>query len=104
MVGILAEPLTEWGYDGPEDDACNMMLIGYSKGIRRVATSGPLTSRQSLREAAEWGQADAQYLLGFLQMHCDEVAKDPAEGARWLEKAAEQGHERVKALLDAIGA
>ena len=44
-----------------------------------------------LREAAERGDADAQYMLGYMYAHGDGVPEDDAEAVRWLRLAAEQG-------------
>ena len=44
-----------------------------------------------LREAAERGDADAQYMLGYMYAHGDGVAEDDAEAVRWFRLAAEQG-------------
>ena len=45
-----------------------------------------------IRSAAEQGDADAQYKLGFCYLNGDGVPSDPAEGMRWWRKAAAQGH------------
>ena len=44
-----------------------------------------------LREAAERGDADAQYMLGYMYAHGDGVPEDDAEAVRWFRLAAEQG-------------
>ena len=44
------------------------------------------------RKAAEQGNADAQYSLGFMYAHGKGVEKDEVEAARWYYKAAEQGN------------
>ena len=46
----------------------------------------------ALRAAAEAGDAGAQCRLGVLYARGEGVARDAAEGARWLRKAAEQGY------------
>ena len=43
------------------------------------------------RKAAEQGNADAQYRLGFMYAHGKGVEKDEVEAARWYYKAAERG-------------
>jgi len=45
-----------------------------------------------LQKEAEQGNAQAQYNLGGAYYNGNGVAKNPAEGAKWLLKAAEQGH------------
>lgn len=45
-----------------------------------------------LRQAAEQGDAAAQFDLGVKYSHGRGVPEDDAEGMRWYRKAAEQGH------------
>lgn len=53
-----------------------------------------------VREAAERGDAQSQYLLGSVYyIGLDHVPKDPREGVRWLRLAAEQGHARAQSGL-----
>ena len=52
------------------------------------------------REAAELGDAEAQYWLGQFYLAGKGVPADPMEAARWIGKAAEQGVDRS---LRAIG-
>lgn len=44
-----------------------------------------------IREAAESGDAKAQYDLAEMYRHGDEVPEDSAEAAKWFERAANQG-------------
>ncbi len=44
------------------------------------------------RKAAEQGDADAQYSLGFMYRKGEGVPKDAQHGAAWIKKAAEQRH------------
>ena len=54
----------------------------------------------SLRAAAEGGDADAQYELAGLYSRPDgPVAPDPAETVRWLRRAAAQGHAPAQTSL-----
>jgi TPR repeat protein len=43
------------------------------------------------RQAAEQGDADAQYNLGIFYSQDDSVDKDMTEAVKWFRKAAEQG-------------
>ena len=43
-------------------------------------------------KAAEQGQAEAQYTLGFMYAKGEGVPQDYAEAMKWFRKAAEQGH------------
>ena len=56
----------------------------------------------SLIEAAEQGNADAQYYLGLSYYNGKGVAQDYAAAASWLRKAAEQGHELAKNTLETM--
>ena len=47
---------------------------------------------ETLRKAAEQGNADAQYDFGVLYADGEGVPSDSAEAAKWYRKAAEQGH------------
>lgn len=44
------------------------------------------------KKAAEQGQVDAQYCLGFCYFYGDGVTQDDSQAVYWYEKAAEQGH------------
>ena len=46
----------------------------------------------SLREAAERGDAEAQFRLGDIYYEGKEVSQDHSEALKWFRKAAEQGH------------
>ena len=51
------------------------------------------------RKAAEKGDADAQFNLGFCYYNGKGVEKDLIEYVKWLRKAAEQGDEFAKKSL-----
>ena len=44
------------------------------------------------RHNAAYGDAEAQYKLGLAYIRGRRSEEDKAEGARWLQRAAEQGH------------
>jgi TPR repeat protein len=44
------------------------------------------------RKAAEQGDANAQYALGFMYANGNRVPQDDAQAMGWLRKAAEQGN------------
>ena len=57
-------------------------------------------SEPTLLERAERGDAEAQFGLGELRWDgTDELAKDRAEAAKWIRKAAEQGHAKAQHML-----
>jgi TPR repeat protein len=47
---------------------------------------------QEVKEAAEQGDADAQYNLGLMYDNGEGVEQDKFEAVKWYKKAAEQGH------------
>jgi len=67
----------------------------YRNSIGVVGADCPCT----LAEAAEWGDAEAQYNLGVAYADGVGVAKDPTEGLKWIRKSAEQGIGRAQLSL-----
>ena len=57
----------------------------YKQGDYEVAFQG-------FRRAAEQGEADAQFILGYMYVRGEGVLQDYAEAAKWWHRAAEQGH------------
>jgi len=55
-----------------------------------------------IRSAAEQGNADAQYKLGFLYADGQGVPQDYVEARKWLLKAAEQGHGEAQLTLGVL--
>ena len=75
----------------------------YELGVRYLKDKrDPLVGWDLYQRAAEMGYADAQYAIGMEYIeHIQEIVPREAakaEGAKWLEKAAEQGH--VEAQLE----
>lgn len=52
-----------------------------------------------LRQAAEAGDAAAQYRLGVMHGNGDGVPLDPSGAAAWIERAAQQGHVEAQNTL-----
>ena len=76
----------------------------YELGVRYLKEKkDPLVGWDLFQRAAEMGNAEAQYALGMEYLeHIHEIlprAAAKAEGAKWLEKAAEQGHEKAQLVL-----
>lgn len=72
--------------------------------IARIYDSGywPRQYREAAkwyRLAAEQGDADTQYQLGYMQLRRMGLPFDPAAAARWFGRAAEQGHWRAQIEL-----
>ena len=55
-----------------------------------------------LSQAAEQGDAEAQYGLGMTLLYGAKADRDPDQGMRWLEKAAGQGHAAAIAELEKL--
>ena len=51
------------------------------------------------RRAAEHGNAEAQFSLGFMYYRGEGVPEDDTEAARWLGRSAEKGHARAQYIL-----
>ena len=52
--------------------------------------------------AAQLGNPDAQYSLGYMYANGDSVARDYAKGLFWYRKAAMQGHEKAGRLANGL--
>jgi uncharacterized protein len=72
------------------------VLFGF--GFTAVACVAQL-SATSLYEAAEKGDAEAQFNLGMMYSTGLGIEKDDAAAFRWIHKAAEQGHGEAEFIL-----
>jgi len=52
-----------------------------------------------MRKAADQGMTDAEYLMGVIYMEGIGLEMDPAEGRRWLKKAAAKGHAEAQKMF-----
>lgn len=57
---------------------------------------------EDIRNAAEQGDAHAQYRLAVMYYKGIEVAQDAQQAAEWCRRAAAQGHGEAKFLLDGM--
>jgi TPR repeat protein len=57
-----------------------------------LAVGAQAQTLQDVTEAAQSGQADAQYALGLRYFQGDEVSEDYAQSAQWFARASTQGH------------
>lgn len=71
----------------------------YGHGIQMDKSEGA----RLIREAAEDGYVEAQYMLGGLYRNGEGVTKKIGEAKYWFWKASEQGSERAKAALYDMG-
>jgi hypothetical protein len=61
--------------------------------------SEPVSEFHATRQAAEQGDADAQFRLGYMYEVGDGVPEDDTEATKWWFKAAEQGHVEAQSKL-----
>ena len=71
---------------------------GHLKQFTRVRANQD-EALQSIRKAAEQGNADAQNDLGVCYETGDGMGRDQAEAAKWYRKAAEQGNAKAQRNL-----
>ncbi|MDE0835771.1 MAG: tetratricopeptide repeat protein [Akkermansiaceae bacterium] len=69
----------------------NYKLITFL-ALALLASCNNKVERQSIKERAEQGDADAQCNLGVMYANGEGVPEDDAEAVKWFRKAAEQGH------------
>ena len=64
-----------------------------------TADASPAADIETMRKAAEAGDADAQYDLGLMYHDGEGVPEDYVEAVKWFRKAAEQGHAAAQFYL-----
>jgi len=78
------------------------IVVGVAAAIIFYVAENPdmhAEEMQRLRRAAEQGQADAQYALGYLYAHGRGIPEDGAAATRWFRLAAEQGLTEAQTAL-----
>lgn len=78
-------------------DARSYLILGlmYRAGISTMGAGNvayPELAYTSFLKAAELGNAQAHYFVGVMLVNGEGVAMDEAEGALWIQKAAEMGY------------
>ena len=63
---------------------------------KKVDTQKSSVDVKQLQQAAEQGDAEAQFILGSCYEAGDGVKQDKAEAVKWFRKAAEQGHAKAQ--------
>ena len=79
-----------------------LILILVAAVVAVALDIAPLPAQDTpdlFRQAAEQGNADAQFNLGVMYANGRGVLKDDAEAARWYRMAAEQGHAGAQSNL-----
>jgi len=105
------DKLTEWAEQG---DAQSQFELGemyyYGDGVakdfeeafkwyRKAAEQGNRAAKKALSDAADQGQAQAQYNLGLVYASGHGVSKDLEQAVKWYRKAADQGDAKAQSLL-----
>ncbi|MBR0256343.1 MAG: sel1 repeat family protein, partial [Synergistaceae bacterium] len=67
-------------------------LALYEQGMKYYGAGNYDEAVSCFHEAAELGNAEAQYRLGKMYTVGDKVKQDWKEVAKWYRRAAEQGH------------
>ena len=76
--------------------------LGYNYKNGRGAAKNLAEAERLLKLSAEQGYASAQYQLGMLYRQTKRGLLSlslPKEAREWLQKAADQGHEKAKQML-----
>lgn len=72
------------------------------RAIRHCEEGRPADAFPLLTRSANAGIADAKYRIGLLYLHGSGVPASRVEAARWLERAASDGHVEAQSLLAAL--
>ena len=70
--------------------------------FQQPAGKGPLPTLDRVTQLANGGNAIAQTILGLKEIDGDGVPANPADGAKWLERAAQQGQAVAQYRLGAV--
>ncbi len=72
------------------------------RAIRHCAEGRPADAFRLLTRSANAGIVDAKYRIGLLYLQGSGVPPSRVEAARWLERAAGEGHAEAQSLLAAL--
>src|SRR5260370_36866685 len=72
------------------------------RAIRHCAEGRPADAFRLLTRSANAGMVDANYRIGLLYLQVSGVPPSRVEAARWLERAAGEGHAEAQSLLAAL--
>jgi hypothetical protein len=81
--------------DAPHLMALSVAGVDGNIGARDEAAS----SSESYLDAAERGNAEAQFRLGWMYAHADDTGRNDALAVEWYRKAADQGHADAQFVL-----
>jgi len=85
-----------------QDDSRQSSSANSSPQVANNPPQAPLTELQRLQQAAEQGDAEAQYFLGVMYANGRGVAQDDRQAVAWWLKAAEQGYAIAQYLMGAM--
>ncbi len=74
----------------------------YEKGRKAYKMGDYSTAVKEWQQAADQGDADAQYSLGFMYRKGQGIPQDYAEAVKWFRKAADQRNARAQLILGAM--
>jgi len=119
--GVVKDPVKAFGYfaeianqhadaapKGFEADivAQSFVKVGdyYKAGLpdAGIAADSERSHALLLHAATYFGDADAQYRVGLLYTHADELGVNPLQSARWFSLAARKGHCPAQAQLGGL--
>jgi TPR repeat protein len=83
-----------------KESAENIKKASTARQDSRMDTIGAQLALQTIRDAAEQGNAKGQYYLGVMYRDGEGVPQDKAEAMKWFRKAAEQGNSDAKEWLE----
>jgi TPR repeat protein len=75
---------------------------GWEEAVAAYNKGDYATAAREFRPFAEAGQANAQYILGWIYQNGDGVQRDNAEAAKWYQRAAEKGNVDAQYALGSL--
>ena len=78
------------------------MQLGHHERKRARSQAGFQEAVKLFRQAADKGNAQAQYNLGIMYKNGQGVKRDDKEAVKWFQRAADQGHAKAQSNLGVI--
>jgi TPR repeat protein len=75
---------------------------GWEEAVAAYNKGDYATAAREFRPFAEAGQANAQYILGWIYQSGEGVQRDDAEAAKWYQRAAEKGNADAQYALGSL--
>src|SRR5512143_1584922 len=83
--------------------ACPILAGPVEDSTKAFRSGNYKAAYQIIKPQAENGDADAQFILGFLYDEGKGVPQDSTEAAKWYRRAAEQGNKAARHNLGLMG-